>query len=1024
MRVPIREQLAILTFTAALIGLITISVPTWITSHDFVLRAQASQLSNIASLKAAQLTSNLELMQTGVGFVSTRVVIQQAVQRYNLYGERSQMSWELAKEDMRSALTGSASVGQNILMQSMLFPVHPNGPVGRRSLLNATSTTKNRSMLPYKCSEGTNKGKEAVLGMNYTLCGHGGYPPSLYPNLTYSTDGSTDASYNGVALNAQSALLLGPWLVGPEFYLVSITLPMIDVNTNDTIIAWLTFVMDWTLIAEVLYSLQDLGDSGVTLLLGPDNSTNLFPPESFFKTDTKHFDPNYNVRYVIPVNNTDTRHPNHTVNSPNLPFPASEYPAVVSAISNNMSTPGNSGSNVRTRNEAGKGVSVGFAVPNINLVDWVIVVEKAQSEVWRPIVSLRDILLATIFSTLGFIAFVSFPLAHFASRPIRSLREATERSVAPPSDFGRQSCESDLGNVGEDGMMADDELDGRDKVSRKQGFFHPVMFWRMKKQIVERSRSDEKRRREFRIPGKVKQHRHLVRDELSDLTMTFNEMSDELMAQYERLEERVKQRTAELELSKKAAEAANESKTLFIANISHELKTPLNGILGMTAVCMQEDDPMRLKRSLGIIYKSGDLLLHLLTDLLTFSKNQVGQQLSLEEKDFLLRDVSSQVLAIFEKQARENKIDLRVMWEGMPSASSENLNEKFDSGPAGTGKLRNMVLFGDVQRILQVLINLVSNSLKFTPPNGEVVLTIRFVNEQIPSESRRASPASRISRQSTQPSSMRHKSFDTAMPAPRMDTAIAINARDKYNGMRYPTYPDRTRSPLPGRSLLFEFEVKDTGPGIPEDIQDKIFEPFVQGDLGLSKKYAGTGLGLSICAQLASLLRGTIGVQSTVGVGSTFKMRIPLRHVRARTGSSASSGIDDLYENGFLPASSEDEATGPPKRRKKSSIDANNVAVEDPEPMPKDMPAAAGPQPRLVGLSRPFFSHTEPLDSPGSRAAAVEKITADAKRSSKRVRVLVADDNTVNQEVVCRMLKLVSFPFPFPFPISNLKIQF
>jgi osomolarity two-component system sensor histidine kinase SLN1 len=76
--------------------------------------------------------------------------------------------------------------------------------------------------------------------------------------------------------------------------------------------------------------------------------------------------------------------------------------------------------------------------------------------------------------------------------------------------------------------------------------------------------------------------------------------------------------TAELERSKEAAEAANKSKTLFIANISHELKTPLNGIMGMCAVCMSETDPVKLRQSLEIIYKSGELLLKLLTDLLTF----------------------------------------------------------------------------------------------------------------------------------------------------------------------------------------------------------------------------------------------------------------------------------------------------------------------------------------------------------------------------------------------------------------------
>jgi osomolarity two-component system sensor histidine kinase SLN1 len=81
---------------------------------------------------------------------------------------------------------------------------------------------------------------------------------------------------------------------------------------------------------------------------------------------------------------------------------------------------------------------------------------------------------------------------------------------------------------------------------------------------------------------------------------------------------------------------------------------------------------------------------------------------------------------------------------------------------------------------------------------------------------------------------------------------------------------------------MFEFEVEDTGPGIHENMQQKIFEPFVQGDLGLSKKYGGTGLGLSICSQLATLMGGTISLRSTMGVGTTFTMQIPLKYVRDR----------------------------------------------------------------------------------------------------------------------------------------------
>jgi osomolarity two-component system sensor histidine kinase SLN1 len=201
----------------------------------------------------------------------------------------------------------------------------------------------------------------------------------------------------------------------------------------------------------------------------------------------------------------------------------------------------------------------------------------------------------------------ALPVAHYSSRPIRRLRDATKKTVSPhqfdESDFGSQSGGND---------------DGVSELARKEGFFGKIIHYRRNQKASRAEKREEERRRQFRIPSKVKDRKHFIHDELTDLTKTFNEMTDELMMQYEKLEERVQQRTAELEQSKKAAEAANESKTLFIANISHELKTPLNGILGMCAVCMSEEDPVKLKRSLGIIYKSGDLLLNLLTDLLTF----------------------------------------------------------------------------------------------------------------------------------------------------------------------------------------------------------------------------------------------------------------------------------------------------------------------------------------------------------------------------------------------------------------------
>lgn len=171
-------------------------------------------------------------------------------------------------------------------------------------------------------------------------------------------------------------------------------------------------------------------------------------------------------------------------------------------------------------------------------------------------------------------------------------------------------------------------------------------------------------------------------------------MSEELVRQYTGLEEKVAERTRALEVSTKAAEAANESKSLFIANISHELKTPLNGIMGMCAVCMGEDDLSKIKRLLQVVYKSGDLLLNLLNDLLTFSKNQIGQQLSLEEKEFRLEDIKTQIIALFDKQARDGKVNLSVYFVGAghTRTSTEGSPEQPlpALGPDGTGRLKDL----------------------------------------------------------------------------------------------------------------------------------------------------------------------------------------------------------------------------------------------------------------------------------------------------------------------------------------------
>jgi len=256
---------------------------------------------------------------------------------------------------------------------------------------------------------------------------------------------------------------------------------------------------------------------------------------------------------------------------------------------------------------------------------------------------------------------------------------------------------------------------------------------------------------------------------------------------------------------------------------------------------------------------------------------------------------------------------------------------------------------------------------------------------------------SRNSKKSRQRSS-RHQGSDATLATPRHDVG-----HTPLKDRPFAQFVERAPSPPPGKYLTFEFEVQDSGPGIPEHLLQQIFEPFMQGDLGLSKKYGGTGLGLSICSQLAGLMRGGMSVRSTVGEGSTFTMSIPLRLTHSRADSNASSSID-LQEVGRRAAANDDGGDRTPARHSRH--------IEETHPDGKPEPSGAATptrdsKPRLVGLSQPFFAASQPLESPGSQPAAMEQIAAQAtNQPSNRIRVLVAEDNKTNQEVVLRMLKL------------------
>jgi osomolarity two-component system sensor histidine kinase SLN1 len=741
-------------------------------------------------------------------------------------------------------------------------------------------------------------------------------------------------------------------------------------------------------------SRDGLGHTAQILLLGPSRAHNQFAPEAYPATATSP--PNVEglshaeVHYVFeptPLPGQSSRHGgNLSMNS----FPLSRYPLAWKLMSKPWAETNDSISDLSTRNEHGYQVAVGAIRPKTQMAQWILLVEQTQAEAFSPINKLRKIILACVFGTIGFIILIVPPLTHLAVAPIRRLSEATRKSIEPPSrpphNFPPSNGPYIVGTA-----EAETEPRTFDDHMDEKGFVAWVKHFRRKdRPNSAHSNGSRNHARTFQIPGRVKERKHLITDELTELTSTFNEMSDELTIHYHRLEERVADRTRELEAAKLAAETANESKTLFIANISHELKTPLNGILGMCAVCMGEDDLPRIKKSLQVVYKSGDLLLHLLNDLLTFSKNQIDQAIRLEEREFRLSDIRSQLAVIFQNQVQEKHIDFKVDF-----VSGDTLPPKGDGfqektflpshpalGPPGTGRLRDMVLWGDQHRILQVLINLVSNSVKFTPEHGKVEVRIKCVREaETPGSPRTSLQDSRRN------SRLRSRPPSHASSQPR----------DPVDGLVQEEYHTPVLSQL--RTLIFQFEVEDNGPGVALHLQKRVFEPFVQGDLGLNRKYGGTGLGLSICAQLSRLMNGKITLESEPGKGALFTVEIPLKFVKEAAPSTRSSSAAGSRTPSVFSLDDLSGLARPP---------SNNGSVGSVRSDPLTNFEKQDLQPRLVGLSQPFFTPTPSSPAPSTpRAPPADGAKPEVKDStSGKVRVLVAEDNVVNQEVVLRYVNL------------------
>ena len=527
MKVGIREQLAVVVLLASLVPLAVLAIATWVNNYNFVASIKSQGLTLTASLKAAQISADLNLIQNTCATIVTRILFQDAVKSFYFGNENTtSFNWTTASQDL---LGGLSSGGFVALLQVKVFSKNETG--NAQGILNVTTEAPGIT-LPYKYPNGS----------YYVLGDAGlGYPPPLYPNITYSTTMIPDpedpavnetllSAFPNFPLNGSVALLLGPMQINASYALVSLTLPIIDNQNTTNTLGYITIVAAATSLIDAITSREGLGNTGTFLLVGPDK------PENHFDYRDRPATPTYSpslselttvpVRYVFPPDPAPGQTDRHTQYYANLSehgssnFTMGSYRAILDGFGEQSAGINNASSIISTKNENGVEVAVGYARPQSSLVDWLVLVEQSHREAWAPITTLRTIILACVFGAAGLVFIAVLPLAHVSVRPIRRLRDATEKSIAPP---GYISAESILA-IPSNGRRsvysggADNEKGAISHLFEKWWF--PTRLWKRARpnwnhRAVEGENGGENI---FKIPGKVPEGKHFITDELTELT--------------------------------------------------------------------------------------------------------------------------------------------------------------------------------------------------------------------------------------------------------------------------------------------------------------------------------------------------------------------------------------------------------------------------------------------------------------------------------------------------------------------------